>query len=156
MQLYVIAVGRRMPAWAREAYTEFNKRLPYELRPNLVEIPPVARSKTSTTAKITAEEGKRIRAAIPDNSWIIVLDEKGKQFDSLSLAKKITSWQQQGRKISFIIGGADGLHENLKKSADLLWSLSSLTLPHALVRVMVVEQVYRAWSILNNHPYHRE
>lgn len=156
MQLYVIAVGKRMPAWAREAYTEYNKRLPHEFRLNLIEIPPVARGKTSSTAKITAEEGKRITAAIPDDSWIIVLDEKGKQYDSLSLAKKITSWQQLGRKVSFIIGGAEGLHENLKKSADLIWALSSLTLPHALVRVIVAEQVYRAWSILNHHPYHRE
>lgn len=144
-----------MPAWAREAYTEFNKRLPGDLRLKLVEIPPVTRSKTLSMEKITVEEDKRIRAAIPDNSWIIVLDEKGSQFDSRSLAKKITLWQRQGRKISFIIGGADGLHENLKKSADLIWSLSSLTLPHALVRVILAEQVYRAWSILNNHPYHR-
>lgn len=145
-----------MPAWAREAYTEFNKRLPGDLRLKLVEIPPVTRSKTLSMEKITVEEDKRIRAAIPDNSWIIVLDEKGSQFDSRSLAKKITLWQRQGRKISFIIGGADGLHENLKKSADLIWSLSSLTLPHALVRVILAEQVYRAWSILNNHPYHRD
>lgn len=144
-----------MPAWVREAYTEFNKRLPHGLRLNLVEIPPVARGKSCSRAKITAEEGKRIRAAIPDDSWIIVLDEKGRQLDSLSLAKKIASWQQQGRKITFIIGGVDGLHDNLKKSADLVLSLSPLTLPHALVRVILAEQVYRAWSILNNHPYHR-
>ena len=156
MQLYVIAVGKRMPAWGREAYTEFNKRLPGELRLKLVEIPPVTRGKTVSRAKITAEEDRRIRAAIPADSRVIVLDEKGSQFDSRSLAKKISSWQQQGLKISFIIGGADGLHESIKKSADLVWSLSSLTLPHALVRVIVAEQIYRAWTIHNNHPYHRE
>ena len=144
-----------MPAWVREAYTEFNKRLPHDLRLNLVEIPPSTRGKSFSSAKITAEECKRIRAAIPDDSWIIVLDEKGRQFDSLSLAKMIAAWQQQGRKITFVIGGADGLHDNLKKSADLVWSLSPLTMPHALVRVVLAEQVYRAWSILNNHPYHR-
>lgn len=155
MQLYVIAVGRRMPAWVREAYTEFNKRLPAELHLNLVEITPVVRGKNNSREKITAAEDRLIRSAIPDGSRVIVLDEKGDQFNSRSLAKKISSWQRQGHKISFVIGGADGLHESIKKSADLVWSLSALTLPHALVRVILAEQIYRAWTILQNHPYHR-
>lgn len=145
-----------MPAWVREAYSEFNKRLPGELRLNLVEISPAARGKNFPGEKIKATEDSRIRAAIPDSSRVIVLDEKGSQFDSRTLANKITSWQRQGQNVCFIIGGADGLHENLKRSADLVWSLSFLTLPHALVRVVLAEQVYRAWSIINNHPYHRE
>lgn len=156
MQLNVIAVGRRMPAWIREAFTEFNRRLPAELRLNLVEIAPVTRNKNISREKITAQEEGRIRAAIPDDSMLVVLDEKGRQFDSRTLAKQISTWQREGHNITFIIGGADGLHDNIKKSADLTWSLSSLTLPHGMVRVIIAEQIYRAWTILQNHPYHRE
>lgn len=145
-----------MPAWVRDSFNEYNKRLPDEYRLNLVEITPAVRSKTVSTTKIINEEEKRIKAAIPKGSTIIALDEKGKQFTSNHLAENLASWSQQGRDLYFVIGSADGLAESFKKSAGGLWSLSQLTLPHALARVIVAEQIYRAWSIMNNHPYHRE
>ena len=145
-----------MPAWVKESFSDYNKRLPKEFQLNLIELTPATRSKATSTEKIVADEANRIRDAIPEGSMVIALDENGKQFDSLSLSKKLESWAQQGRNITFVIGGADGLADDLKKSAGMLWSLSSLTLPHALVRVILVEQIYRAWTIMQNHPYHRE
>ncbi len=145
-----------MPGWVRESFGEFNKRLPKEYHLNLIEVNPTVRSKSSLTTKVIAEEEKKIKEAIPKGALTIVLDEKGKQFTSQQLANNLESLSQQGREMCLVIGGADGLTTSFKKSADLLWSLSQLTLPHALVRVIVAEQIYRAWSILNNHPYHRE
>ncbi len=145
-----------MPGWVRESFDEFNKRLPKEYHLNLIEVNPTVRSKSSLTTKVIAEEEKKIKEAIPKGALTIVLDEKGKQFTSQQLANNLESLSQQGREMCLVIGGADGLTTSFKKSADLLWSLSQLTLPHALVRVIVAEQIYRAWSILNNHPYHRE
>ena len=145
-----------MPAWVKEGFGEYNKRLPAELHLNLIEITPTVRGKSIPVKKALTEENKRIRAAIPKDSLIIALDEEGRQFNSIQLSKKIESWLQQGRDVSFMIGGADGLDDDFKKAADEIWSLSPMTLPHALVRVIVAEQIYRAWSILQNHPYHRE
>jgi 23S rRNA (pseudouridine1915-N3)-methyltransferase len=145
-----------MPAWINTGFKDFNKRLPKEFHLNLIEVTPAIRSKSSSTEKIISDEANRIRVLIPQGSIIIALDENGKQLDSVSLSKKLESWTHNGRDVTFVIGGADGLSDELKKSADMLWSLSSLTLPHALVRVILVEQVYRAWTIMNNHPYHRE
>lgn len=156
MHLHLIAVGKRMPAWIKEGFAEYNKRLPAELRLNLIEITPAVRGKSDSIKKAIMEENRRIRAAIPKNSLVVAIDEKGRQFNSIQLSKKIASWLQQGRDVSFVIGGADGLDDDFKKSADEIWSLSPMTLPHALVRVIVAEQIYRAWSILKNHPYHRE
>ena len=156
MRSHLVAVGKRMPAWVSAGYNEYNKRLPRELRLNLVEIAPVVRAKSTTTQKIVTEEARRMRAALPHNALVIVLDEHGMHFDSKTLARKIEIWTQQGQNLAFIIGGADGLDAGLKQTADMLWSLSPMTLPHALVRIIVVEQVYRAWTILQNHPYHRE
>ncbi len=145
-----------MPDWITSGFNEFNKRLPRELKLNLIELSPAKRGKTASAGKIIEDETKRIRAAIPAGSVLIVLDEHGKQLTSPQLAKKLESWSRQGCDLSFIIGGADGLADDLKKSADMLWSLSELTLPHALVRIVLAEQIYRAWTIMNNHPYHRE
>lgn len=145
-----------MPAWINTGFKEFNKRLPKEFLLNLVEVQPVTRSKSSSPEKNMMDESKRIRASIPEGSLIVALDEHGKQLDSVSLSKKLESWMRNGRDVAFIIGGADGLADDIKNSAGILWSLSSLTLPHALVRVILVEQIYRAWTIMNNHPYHRE
>ena len=156
MRTYLVAVGKRMPGWITNGFDEFNKRLPREFKVNLIEIPPATRSKATSTDKIIAEEARRIRAAIPEGSIVAALDEHGKQLDNPSLSKKLELWSQQGRDVTFVIGGADGLASEIKKSADMLWSLSSLTLPHALVRVILVEQVYRAWTILQKHPYHRD
>lgn len=156
MRLHLVTVGTRTPAWVNTGFKEFNKRLPKEFHLNLIEVTPATRSKSSSIEKIMAEESKRVRAAIPEGSLIIALDEHGKQMDSQQLSKKLGSWTRDGRDVVFVIGGADGLADDIKNSADMLWSLSSLTLPHALVRVVLVEQIYRAWTIMNNHPYHRE
>ncbi|MBI4005542.1 MAG: 23S rRNA (pseudouridine(1915)-N(3))-methyltransferase RlmH [Gammaproteobacteria bacterium] len=156
MRLHLIVVGKRMPAWIREGFNEYNKRLPAELRLDLIEISPAVRGKSIPVKKAVKEEEKRIRAAVPNNSLMIAFDEKGKQMNSIQLSKKIESWFLQGRDVSLIIGGADGLNDDFKKSADEIWSLSAMTLPHSLVRVIIAEQIYRAWTILKNHPYHRE
>ena len=156
MRIHLVAVGKRMPAWVASGFNEYNKRLPREFRLNLVEVAPVIRAKSTTTQKVLAEEARRIQAAIPDNAMVIALDEHGVHFDSNTLARKIQAWTQQGRDLAFIIGGADGLDAGLKQSADMLWSLSPLTLPHALTRVILAEQIYRAWTILQKHPYHRD
>jgi 23S rRNA (pseudouridine1915-N3)-methyltransferase len=156
MRINLIAVGKRMPAWVEDSFKEYSKRLPKELFLHLIEIAPAQRTKATPIEKAIKEEVKRIKTAIPKNNLIIVLDETGKQFSSKTLSKKIEDWIQQAQDISLIIGGADGLGETFKNSANEVWSLSKMTLPHALVRVIVVEQLYRAYSILSNHPYHRE
>lgn len=156
MKSSLVAVGKRMPDWVNEGFKEYNKRLPKDLRLCLIEVTPVNRSKTGSERSIIKEEDKRIRSVIPSGSLVIVLDAKGKHFTSMNLARKLQKWQESGRDITFVVGGADGLHDKLKEEADFIWSLSGLTLPHALVRVVLAEQIYRAWSITQNHPYHRE
>jgi len=156
MKVHLIAVGKKMPEWINSGYAEFSKRMPPELQIDLIEITPSVRNKTTPTEKNIKEEGKRIQSAIPANSRLIVLDEKGKNFSSIALSKKMESWLPMGQDIVLVIGGADGIDPKIKQQADEKWSLSSFTLPHALVRVVVTEQLYRAWSILKGHPYHRE
>ncbi len=156
MRIHLIAVGKKMPEWVNSGFSEFSKRMPPELQINLAEITPSVRNKTTPIEKNIKEEGKRIQSAIPSNSRLIVLDEKGKKFSSIELSKKMEEWFPQGQDIAIVIGGADGIDDRIKQQADETWSLSSFTLPHALVRVIVAEQLYRAWSILKGHPYHRE
>lgn len=156
MQIYLIAVGKKMPAWINDGYAEFSKRMPAELRLKLIEIVAVKRNKTSSIANTLHKEGQLIQSAIPKRSKPIVLDETGQSLSSIALAEKMQHWLTIGQDISLIIGGADGLEEQIKKNASELWSLSCLTLPHALVRVVLAEQLYRAWSILQHHPYHRQ
>jgi 23S rRNA (pseudouridine1915-N3)-methyltransferase len=156
VKIHLIAVGKKMPEWINTGYAEFSKRMPPELQINLIEITPSVRNKSTPIEKNIKEEGERIQSAIPTDSKLIVLDEKGKDFSSIDLSKKMEDWLPQGQDISIIIGGADGIDDHIKKQADEKWSLSSFTLPHALVRVVIAEQLYRAWSILKGHPYHRE
>jgi len=156
MKVHLIAVGKKMPDWINTGYSEFSKRMPPELQINLIEITPSTRNKSTSIEKNIKEEGERIQSAIPDNSKLIVLDEKGKDFSSIALSKEMESWLPMGQDISIVIGSADGIDPVIKQQADEKWSLSSLTLPHALVRVVVAEQLYRAWSIMKGHPYHRE
>ena len=145
-----------MPEWINTGYAEFSKRMPSELQLNLIEVTPSIRNKATPTKNNIKEEGERIQSAIPANSKLITLDEKGKKFSSSDLSKKMQDWLPQGQDIAIIIGGADGIDPIIKQQADETWSLSSLTMPHALVRVFIAEQLYRAWSILKGHPYHRE
>ena len=110
---------------------------------------------TKTTDKIMQAEAERIRSAIPKNSVLVILDECGTDLTSVKLASKLNSWKDQGRTVAFVIGGADGLDKKLKSEGEVMLRLSSLTLPHAMVRVLILEQIYRCWSLLHNHPYHR-
>ena len=156
MKLRLIAVGTRMPEWVTEGFENYQKRLPIEYKFELISIPPSKRSKNSHTPSLIAEEEKKIFAAIPKHSKVIALDERGKLWNTKQLAETLQQWQLDSEDISLLIGGPDGLGSNCLNEAAHRWSLSPLTLPHPLVRIMVVEQLYRAWSIQNNHPYHRE
>ena len=155
MQVTVIAVGHRMPDWIEKGYQEYAKRMPPEWHFVLKELKPIERSSSKTAQTVMAGEATKILSAIPRNARIIALDEHGKDYSTVQLADSMKQWQQDGRDIVFIIGGADGLDPELKKKADMLMRLSSLTLPHGMVRVLLTEQLYRASTILQNHPYHR-
>jgi 23S rRNA (pseudouridine1915-N3)-methyltransferase len=155
MKIHLIAVGTKMPAWVTEAYHEYAKRLTDECRLQLIEIPAVKRGKSITAQQAMQSEGKKILEKIPAGARCIVLDERGRTFDTAALAQRLQAWMQGGTDIALLIGGADGLSAECKAAADETWSLSQLTLPHPLVRVIAAEALYRAWSLLRNHPYHR-
>ncbi len=155
MQLLIAAVGHKMPAWIEAGFGEYAKRMPPECRLLLKEIKPVERSGSKTAETVMALERVKIEAAIPKGARIIALDEHGKDVTTVQLSQLLTQWQQTGGDVIFVIGGADGLDAEFKKKADMLIRISSLTLPHGMVRVLLAEQLYRAWSITQNHPYHR-
>jgi 23S rRNA (pseudouridine1915-N3)-methyltransferase len=157
LKLFIVAVGHRMPAWVDTGYDEYSKRMPREAPLKLVEVKAEPRTDDGgSVERITEAEARRIRAAIPEGAVKVVLDERGKSFGTKDLAARFSGWQMDGRDAAFVIGGADGLADSIKRDADVMWSLSALTLPHGLVRVVLAEQIYRAWTILKNHPYHRE
>lgn len=145
-----------MPQWVDHAVRDYSKRFGREIQFQLKEIKPEKRGAGVNAEQAMAAEEQRIVAAIPAHSYLIVLDEHGKAPTSMELADSLKKWQQQGDNLCFIIGGADGMTTNLKQRANMLMRLSSLTLPHGMVRVLLTEQLYRAQSILHNHPYHRE
>lgn len=155
MQLIIAAVGHRMPAWIDAGFQEYAKRMPAECRIVLREIKPVERSGSRTAETVMAMERERIEAVIPKGSRVVALDERGRDLTTLQVADQLGKWQQQAGDVTFVIGGADGLDTGFKQRADLLLRLSSLTLPHGMVRVVLAEQLYRAWSVTQNHPYHR-
>ena len=155
MQLVIAAVGHKMPAWIDTGFTEYAKRMPPDCRIVLKEIKPVDRSGSRSAETVMAMERSRIEAVIPKGSRVVALDERGKDLTSAELAKNLAQWQQGGTDVTFVIGGADGLDAQFKQQADMLLRISSLTLPHGMVRVLLAEQLYRAWSITQNHPYHR-
>ncbi|TLY48296.1 MAG: 23S rRNA (pseudouridine(1915)-N(3))-methyltransferase RlmH [Gammaproteobacteria bacterium] len=156
MIIHLIAVGTKCTRWAKTGFQDYQKRLPVECKLNLMPIPLSKRSKNSEIFKHIAEEEKKILAAIPKRSRIIALDVQGQMWNTQQLAQSLQQWQLERQDVSLLIGGPDGLGDNCRKKAEHIWSLSPLTLPHALVRIVVAEQLYRAWSLLNNHPYHRE
>ena len=156
MNITVLAVGNKMPRWVDEAVQEYAKRFGRDVQYTLKEIKPEKRGAGVNTAQGMAAEEKRILEALPDNAFLVVLDERGKAPTSVELAQYMQRWQQDGEHVCFVIGGADGMTDALKQKARLMLRLSSLTLPHGMVRVLLTEQLYRAVSILQNHPYHRE
>jgi 23S rRNA (pseudouridine1915-N3)-methyltransferase len=155
MQLIVAAVGHKMPAWIEAGFQEYAKRMPPECRLVLKEIKPIERSSGKNAESVMAQERTRIEAALPKGGHVIALDEHGAHMTTVQLSQQLSIWQQHGGDVSFVIGGADGLDAEFKKNADMLLRLSNMTLPHGMVRVILAEQLYRAWSILRNHPYHR-
>ena len=156
MRIDLIAVGKRMPAWIETAVKEYSKRLPKNIQFKIIEITPAIRGKNNNAENYKQKEQENIETAISPKSIIVALDELGKSISSQQLADQLQTWNDEQQHISIIIGGADGLSNGVKKKANQMWSLSKMTLPHGLVRVMLVEQIYRAWSITQNHPYHRE
>ncbi|CAG9173971.1 23S rRNA (pseudouridine(1915)-N(3))-methyltransferase RlmH [Cupriavidus respiraculi] len=155
MQLLIVAVGHKMPGWIEAGFAEYAKRMPPELRIELREIKPETRSSSNNAATVMQREAARIEAALPRQCRIVALDERGRDLTTVQLAEQLTGWQREGGDVAFVIGGADGLDPSIKSRANTLLRLSSLTLPHGMVRVLLAEQLYRAWSVTQNHPYHR-
>jgi 23S rRNA (pseudouridine1915-N3)-methyltransferase len=155
LKLRIISVGHKMPAWVESACQEYAKRMPRELSLDIIEIKPEKRAAGNSTENIQLIEAKRIIDAV-GKDYCVALDERGGEVGTLQLADKLRDWQSQGRDVALVIGGADGLHASVKQKADWLWALSKLTLPHAMVRVLLAEQLYRAHTVISNHPYHRE
>jgi 23S rRNA (pseudouridine1915-N3)-methyltransferase len=155
MKFWVIAVGNKMPAWVDMGFSEYTKRMPHKAKIRLIEIKAEKRSAGKSLNHILDAERGRILASMPRHCLQVVLDESGQALNTEQLAQNLAAWMQTGRDVAFVIGGADGLHEEIRNNADTRLSLSAMTLPHALVRVVLVEQLYRAVSLMNHHPYHR-
>ena len=158
VKFLVVALGHRTPSWVQAGFEEYVRRMPRATGVRLVELKPERRPDRAAARDIQRAlqtESRRIEGALPEGCFRVVLDERGVSFSTRGLAERIERWRGAGRDVAFVIGGADGLAAALKEQADLLWSLSALTLPHQLVRVVVAEQLYRATSLLSGHPYHR-
>lgn len=155
MRIHLIAVGTRMPAWISAGYLEYAKRMPPECPLGVVEIPLQRRGKGADVERLRRREGEQMLAAIPPGSRVLALDGQGRQWSTEELAVELDRWLAAGRDLALLVGGPEGLAPACRERAERLWSLSALTLPHALVRVLVAEQLYRAWTIRSGHPYHR-
>lgn len=155
MRIRIVALGHRMPGWVSEAIADYAKRLPRELAFDIVELKPAPRDRGRSVAQLLADEARRVLAAC-GGSRIVALDERGAAWSTQALAAALTRWRNESADIAFVIGSADGLDASVKHKADVLLAVSAMTLPHALVRVMLVEQLYRAVSLDAGHPYHRE
>ena len=155
MRLGILAVGHKLPDWVAKGCTEYIKRMPRELPLSVVEIKPEPRG-SKTREQLLAAEKTRLQAALSGFNRIVVLDERGTDLTTVKLAQRLEDWMREGGDTAFIIGGADGIDEELKQRAASMIRLSSLTLPHAMARLVLCEQLYRAVSVVKNHPYHRE
>jgi 23S rRNA (pseudouridine1915-N3)-methyltransferase len=156
MQIHLIAVGSKMPGWVTEGFDEFARRLPAECRLRLVEIPAGKRGKNADIARLTQEEGEKMLAAIPKGAHVVAMEVLGKNWSTEQLATELDGWLHGGSDVALLVGGPEGLSPACKARADQMWSLSKLTFPHPLVRIVLAEQLYRAWTILKGHPYHRQ
>ncbi len=155
MRIHLIAVGQKMPPWVTQGYTEFARRLTGDCRLNLIEIPAGKRGKNADIARILRDEGERMLGAVPKGALVLALDVRGRAWDTEGLAEEMDGWLHGGRDVALLIGGAEGIDPSCLAQAQQRWSLSPLTFPHPLVRIILAEQLYRAWSLLKNHPYHR-
>jgi 23S rRNA (pseudouridine1915-N3)-methyltransferase len=155
MRIHLLAVGTRMPSWIVEGYQEYAKRLPRECRLQLTEIPLGKRHKSRTAAQAKQQEGQAMLAALPKDCTVIALDVGGNSWRTEDLARYLGDWLGSGRDVALLVGGPDGLSASCLERADRRWSLSALTYPHSLVRIVLAEQLYRAWTLNTGHPYHR-
>jgi 23S rRNA (pseudouridine1915-N3)-methyltransferase len=155
VRLLIVAVGQKVPDWAQTAWDDYAKRFPHELKVELKAVKTEPRG-SKTVEQLYAAERKRIEEAIPKGTRIVALDERGTNLRTTALAERLTEWQLGGSDVALVIGGPDGLDPEFRQAAHERIRLSDLTLPHAMVRVLLIEQLYRAWSINANHPYHRE
>ncbi len=155
MHIRLLAVGDRQPSWVDDAFGIYTERFPREWKFRLDTIPTVRRSKNDKSHQAMEAEGDLILAKLATTEQVILLDERGKQLTSKSLAYKLTDWQSDGRDLCFVIGGPDGVSDSIRQRSDMMWSLSQLTLPHGMARALLSEQLYRAWSLQTGHPYHR-
>lgn len=155
MRLRLVCVGQKMPDWVSQGYNEYARRMPPELPVELVEIPMPHRGKNPDIPRLMQREADSILSAVGGRDRVIALEVGGRDWSTEKLASQLENWQQDGRDVSFLVGGPDGLADACRARADQLWSLSPLTLPHPLVRILLAEQLYRAWTVTRNHPYHR-
>jgi len=154
MRLRVLAIGQKMPAWVDQGVEEYARRMPREISVEWLDIPPAKRG-SATREKYRVQEAEAIEAKLSGKDYVVALDICGKAVSTELIAERFDQWQMQGEQISIVIGGPDGLHPNILKGAKERWSLGQVTLPHPLVRVILAEQLYRAWSVQTGHPYHR-
>jgi len=155
MRIRLIAAGTRMPDWVRQGFAEYASRLPKQCALELTEIRLGNRTRSAPAARAVAQEGQRMLAAVQASDRVVALDVKGIEMDSAGLSQRLEQWMRDGPDVALLVGGPDGLAAPCLERSESVWALSRLTLPHGLVRVMVAEQLYRAWSLLNSHPYHR-
>lgn len=155
MRVRLIAVGSKMPKWVTEGYDEYSKRLPKDFALELLEIPMSPRGKNTDIAKAIRKEGDLMLEAIPPSDKVIAMEVLGKEWSTEQLADQTGQWRMDGYNVSLLVGGPDGLDPRCTARADQVWSLSRLTLPHPMVRIILAEQIYRAWTLMNSHPYHR-
>lgn len=155
MKVRVITVSQRQPDWVTAGTHEYARRLPREWAFEIVELKPAVRGAGTTVERAKATEADRIAAAVPKGATVVALDERGSAWSTAEVAQKLKLWARGGRDLAFVIGGADGLDDRVRQQAVATWSLSPATMPHGLVRVVLTEQLYRAWSLANGHPYHR-
>ena len=155
MKIKLLAVGTKMPDWVNQGFIEYSKRLPRELSFEVIEIPLAIRSKNSDISRAIEKESSAILAQLNSNDHVIALEVEGLNWSTEKLATHMESWLMNGQNICLLVGGPDGLSDACRARANQQWSLSALTLPHPIVRVLLAEQIYRAWSVTQNHPYHR-
>ncbi|MBK1692879.1 23S rRNA (pseudouridine(1915)-N(3))-methyltransferase RlmH [Ectothiorhodospira mobilis] len=155
MRVHLLAIGTRMPAWVNQGFQAYAQRMPAECELVLREIPAPRRGRNPDVERLRTREGQDLLAAIPRDAWVVALDEGGRVWDTKGLAVRLDEWMHSGRDVCLLVGGPDGLSRDCRERAHLTWSLSPLTFPHPLVRILLAEQLYRAWSLLRGHPYHR-
>lgn len=155
MNIHLITIGQQLPTWVNTAYDEYAKRMPRDYQLILHQLPMTRRSKSVNLRQVIAKESHVLLSACPPHSYRIALDRQGSMIDTEQIAANLVQWHDHAQNISLLIGGPDGVSPEMLQQVETIWSLSALTLPHPFVRILIAEQIYRAWSILSNHPYHR-